>query len=143
MAANAATRKPAATKPKETAAQRRARLAADRPTAAVVSVPDAPEVSIGAPRLGVRKVETEERETLFYVSDVAYTIPKRFSYAWALEYAHVGRTQGRTAAVAWAMERALGTVGTQVLFGSDVADEDCERMVTFVLGRIEGLPDPK
>jgi len=155
MPTNAANRKPAArkaAKPRETAAQKRARLGTEQVSAPVeptpiapgVSyVPDAPEVSGGALRLSGRNTATEEREILFYVDDVAYTIPKRFGYTWALEYARVGRTEGATAGVVWAMERALGTVGFNVLFSTDVSDEDCEKMVAFVIGRVEGLPDPK
>jgi hypothetical protein len=147
MPTNAATRR-APAKPRETAAQKRARVAADTTTQQSGSVesstPPAPEIAGGAVRITTAGAAPIEREVLFYVDDVPYTIPKRFGYGKTLAYAHVARTQGLSAAVAWAMEWALGTVGFQVLFSADqVSDEDCERMTAFVIGRMEGVPDPK
>jgi hypothetical protein len=118
-------------------------LAPEKITESVSRVPDAPEISGGAVTLGAKAPEIE-RETLFYVGGVGYTIPKSFRPNAALGYAHVVRTQGTTAAVDWAMEKALGTVGYAVLREQeDLTDEVLTNMVTLVIARIEGLPDPK
>jgi hypothetical protein len=112
-------------------------------TESVARVASAPDVPGGAVELG-NKIEPAERETLFYVNKIAYTIPKTFGLNAALSYAHVQRTQGQNAAVDWAMERALGTVGYAVLRDQDdLTDVQLENMITLIIARIEGLPDPK
>lgn len=109
----------------------------------VSAVPDAPDVPGGAVTLGA-SVPAIERETLFYVDGVGYTIPKQFPPNAALGYAHVARTQGVTAAVDWALEQALGTVGYAVLRDQrDLEQQTLDNMVALIIARIEGLPDPK
>jgi hypothetical protein len=161
MAANAATRKSAArkapAKPRETAAQRRIRLASAQATEAAVAaprpvapgidaIPSTPEVDGGAFTVDANaKAAPEERETLFYYAGAGVTIPKKFSLVDALNYAHMIRTQGPNAAIDWAMERALGSVGYGILRSAEgVAEEQVERCMAIIIGRIEGtVPDPK
>lgn len=112
-------------------------------TETVSAVPDAPEVAGGAARLGTEAAPVE-RETLFYVDGVGYTIPKTFAPNAALGYAHMVRTQGTSAGVDWAMERALGTVGYAVLREQDdLTQTQLDNMIALIIARIEGLPDPK
>jgi hypothetical protein len=131
----------AAAKPKPTP---RRKPAAPKPvTDSVSRVDTAPEVPGGAVELGTTGFEVE-RETLFYVAGVGYTIPKSFGPSAALGYAHTQRTQGGNAAVDWAMERALGTVGYAVLREQDdLTEVQLDNMVSLIIARIEGLPDPK
>lgn len=160
MAANAATRKPAArkapAKPRETAAQKRIRLAAEQAAAAtaaprpvapgVDAIPSAPEVDGGAFSVDAdAKAAPEERQTLFYYAGAGVTIPKKFNLVDALNYAHMIRTQGPNAAIDWAMERALGAVGYGILRSSPgITEEQAERCMAIIIGRIEGtVPDPK
>jgi hypothetical protein len=159
MAANAATRKPAVrktpAKPRETAAQKRARLAAEQvaavpqsiaPGISAVPLTSAPEVDGGAFAVDAdAKAPEVERETLFYYAGVGVTIPKRFSLVDALNYAHVVRIQGLNAAIDWAMERALGTAGYGILRSAEgITEEQAERCMAIIIGRIEGtVPDPK
>jgi len=160
MAANAATRKAAVRKPRETAAQKRIRLASEQATAAAVAavprsiapglaaIPPtaAPEVEGGAFAVDADATAPEvERETLFYYAGVGVTIPKKFTLVDALNYAHVTRVQGLNAAIDWAMERALGTAGYGILrSAAGITEEQAERCMAIVIGRIEGtVPDPK
>ena len=168
MAATAATRKTttrkAPAKPRETAAQKRARLALEQRTGLEVTdngssairqiapgidaVPpeSAPEVDGGAFAVDAdAKAPEVERETLFYYAGVGVTIPKKFTLVDALNYAHVIRTQGLNAAIDWAMERALGTAGYGILrSAAGITEEQAERCMAIIIGRIEGtVPDPK
>lgn len=147
MAGTATTRKsPRASTRRTTKPQGPEIFMAPEPvTESVSRVDSAPEVAGGAVRLGVSAPEPVERETLFYAGDVGYTIPKRFGVNAALGYAHMLRTRGANAAVDWAMERALGSVGYAVLREQeDLTDKQLESMVTLIVSRIEGeAPDPK
>jgi len=144
MAGTATAR--SAGKPRATprrAAKPPAPAALEKVTESVSRVDAAPEVAGGAVTLGAAAPEVE-RETLFYVNGVGYTIPKSFRPNAALGYAHVVRTQGVTAAVDWAMEKALGSVGYAVLRDQeDLTDEVMDNMVALIVSRMEGLPDPK
>lgn len=144
MAGSATTRKtPRATTRRASTRSKVAVLDPEEVTESVARVDNAPEVAGGAVRLG-SKVPPVEREVLFYVDDVGYTLPKTFGPAAALGYAHVQRTLGANAAVDWAMEKALGTVGYAVLREQDdLTDVQLSNMVALIVARIEGLPDPK
>lgn len=162
MAGTAATpaRKPRAsrakstpTKPRETAAAKRARLAAEGATSGLsaigitrVDAEDAPEVDGGAFIVDAdAEAAPGDRETLFYYAGAGVTIPKRFSLVDALNYAHVTRTQGLNAAIDWALERALGTAGYGILRSAPgITEDQAERCMAIIVGRIEGtVPDPK
>lgn len=151
MAGTAATRKATVRKPRETAAQKRARLESEGATLAAAGVQrvdaaQAPEVDGGAFTVDAdAKAPVVERETLFYYAGAGVTIPKRFGLVDALNYAHVMRTQGVNAAIDWAMERALGTAGYGILrSAAGISEEQAERCMAIVVGRIEGtVPDPK
>lgn len=112
-------------------------------TESVSRVDSSLEVPGGAIELGGGTAPVE-RETLFYVGGIGYTIPKSFGPAAALGYAHVQRTQGGNAAVDWAMEKALGSIGYAVLREQDdLTETQLDNMITLIIARIEGLPDPK
>lgn len=157
MARTAATRKATVRKPRETAAQKRIRLASEQATAAAetaglpagikrVDAAQAPEVDGGAFTVDAdAEAPAVERETLFYYAGAGVTIPKRFSLVDALNYAHVIRTQGLNAAIDWAMEKAMGTAGYGILrSAAGITEDQVERCMAIVVGRIEGtVPDPK
>lgn len=134
-----------ATVPPKTASRRntgRTKTVATSVTETVQRVPEAPEVAGGAVTLGAPV--NIDRETLFYVDGIGYTIPKSFGPNAALGYAHIARTLGQNAAIDWAMEKALGTVGYAVLRDQDDLTQDqLDNMITLIIARIEGLPDPK
>jgi hypothetical protein len=152
MPTNAANPKPRATKPRETAAQKRARLAEAAAREAVEQmdlpgvqfVSSLPEVPGGAPKFSSKDVPTVEREILFHYDGVGYSIPKTMPYTATLRYAHTARTQGVAAAVDEAMESAIGTVGYGVLLTAPgIPGKEVERFVGIVLARLEGTTDPK
>lgn len=157
MAGTTTARKPRATKPRETAAQRRARLGAEAqragqtPAASTTTVapglehvPDLPEVPGGAVELtrGTSAL-TVPREVLFKRDGVGYSIPTVFSAADTLRYLDLVAFQGSDVAVAWAMRRALGDVGMVALMDADVGDDVMARFVEIVHARLTGITLPK
>lgn len=89
------------------------------------------------------------REELFSVGDNKYTLPVKCPLSLAMGYATVNRQFGSEMATSWALEMALGEAGLNALLNSDPSDSDLVKIISVVLGRIQGIavpvpdPDPK
>lgn len=59
--------------------------------------------------------EFAEREPLFYLDDVEYTVPVKFPASVALEYMYLFRTQGFQDAYEFALAEGLGEDGYRAL----------------------------
>lgn len=57
----------------------------------------------------------EERAPIFYIDDVEYTAPVRFSAAFALRYVDVVTKRGLDAATAWLLANGLSVGGYEAL----------------------------
>lgn len=91
---------------------------------ALTNDPDAPE---------------PEREELFSIDGVPYTIPVQFPAGLGLQYTRVAILQGRDVALCWALEAALGVAGYEALMGyQQLKPEHLEQICTVVLERIAG-----
>lgn len=86
-----------------------------------------------------------EREVLFSIDDVDYTIPVRFSANVALQFARTTLLRGPEIAVSWALETALGERGHAALMAyDDLEPEHLEIIVTTICTRIAaGMEAPK
>jgi hypothetical protein len=90
-----------------------------------------------------------EREPLFALDGVTYTIPKRFTPSDMLMYAHAVRHFGNDQAVSWALEAALGSDGYSALLGAGdaIGHDDFGKLIAVVTYRMLGLdaevPGPK
>jgi len=71
------------------------------------------------------------RVVLFYVDDVAYTIPKKIGRNHGLRYLKTARRQGEAMAAQELMETLLGEDGYDALMDCDgLTDEDLDRIMT-------------
>lgn len=78
-----------------------------------------------------------EREVLFSIDGIEYTIPKKFSANVALQYARVSLLRGPQDAVSWALEKALGETGYAALMAFDQLEaEDLDTITGVILQRI-------
>lgn len=91
-----------------------------------------------------------QREPLFALDGVTYTIPTRFTPSEMLMYAHATRHYGPDQAVSWALEIALGADGYTTLMNvppGTIPDEDFGKIIGVVTQRMVGLeaqvPGPK
>lgn len=103
---------PATAKGAKTAAKRPAR----KPTpAAPAPVTDRDEGAPEVVRLTTRKDQDEVRIVLFSIDGAEYSIPRRPRMNVALQFMHMTRSQGDTAAMDYLLERLLGEDGYKAL----------------------------
>lgn len=90
-----------------------------------------------------------EREPLFALDGITYTVPKRFTPSDMLMYAHAVRHYGNDQATSWALEIALGPDGYNALLsaGDAIGHDDFAKLIGVVTYRMVGLdaevPGPK
>lgn len=78
------------------------------------------------------------REDLFTVDGVQVTQPCWVTAGVMLSYNRVRSNQGNDMAVTWALELMLGAEGLNRLIASAVTDEQLDKIITAVIGRIRG-----
>jgi hypothetical protein len=96
---------------------------AKRPSARPRPQIEAPPVSAVAdpveiPRLTTR-TEPAERVPLFYIDDVEYSVTRSPGVNIGLKYLHLQRTQGEQNAIAFLLEKLLGSEGFLALLEYD------------------------
>jgi hypothetical protein len=80
-----------------------------------------------------------EREVLFTLDGVEYTIPKVFPASMGLQFTRVSVLQGTDVAVCWALEAAIGPVGYEVLMNfTQLTADQLAKICDVVLLRIAG-----
>lgn len=86
-----------------------------------------------------------EREGLFSIDGVEYTIPVRFGANVGLQFARLTMLRGSDIAVSWALETALGEAGHAALMAYDeLKPEQLNKVLEVVLPRIaSGMEAPK
>jgi hypothetical protein len=96
------------------------------------------------------KRETVDREVLFTIDGVPYTIPKRFRPLEMARYAHMVSQEGADQAGVWALQLALGDDGYLALLNlpPEAIDKDTwAGLLGVVIARLVGLdrevPGPK
>lgn len=95
----------------------------------------APEVTYLIPAIRLKsdaEVEVSERVTLFYIDDVAYTVPKKPSPRTSLRYLFLLQTEGEGNANYYLLNALLGTKGYKALM-------DYEPLTTEQYNQILGL----
>lgn len=96
-------------------------------------------------RLTTKKDRVEEREPLFYIDDVEYTIAKRPSPSVGLKCLHLFRTRGDGVATDYVLAKLLGSEGYQALLDyDDLEPEEYEQICKIAVRRALGsLEVPK
>ena len=96
------------------------------------------------------KPETVDREVLFVIDGVPYTIPVRFRPLEMARYAHMVSQDGADAAAMWALQTALGETGYLAFLNlpaSAVSEDQYRGLISVVVGRLLGVerevPGPK
>lgn len=102
---------PATVKATKAAAKRTARKTTPAPAPAVDAEDDGPQVV----RLTSRKNKTDKRIPLFSIDDVEYSIPARPRMNISLQFMHLTREEGDTAAMDYLLEKLLGEDGYKAL----------------------------
>lgn len=80
--------------------------------------PVATEPGFEVPRLTTAR-EPGERVPLFYIDDTVYTVERSPGVNVSLAYLHLRRTQGEETAIAYLLEKLLGTEGFLALMEYD------------------------
>jgi len=118
--------------------------------------PTKPRTTARKPRKTVLRLDRQEnvdayqaliadREPLFSIGEVEYTIPKQAPTAWTVRTAHVSMTEGDVAAANYAMFTMLGEAGAEALASCETLTmTDFERIRDVILKRVlPGEDDPK
>ncbi|MEC3974736.1 hypothetical protein [Amycolatopsis sp. H20-H5] len=88
----------------------------------------------------------EDREPLFTIGGVTYTIPKTVPVSWSLQTFNVAVNQGESAALAFAASKALTTEAWEALQACDtLTRDDLSTVLNAIMDRVlpEGLAVPK
>lgn len=84
-----------------------------------------------------------EREPLFFIDGVEYTIPVEFPTSVGLQFIDISARQSTDAAIAWLLEEALGTAGYRALLGFKELNADHLAVIVGVLEeRVLGSMEP-
>jgi len=84
-------------------------------------------------------VVDEERDTLFWIDDEEYTIPKKIKPNITMKYFNDVLEKGESYAIAAAMDAVLGTDAMEALAECDaVSDEHMEQIMAVVEKKLVG-----
>jgi hypothetical protein len=115
---------------------------APRPKPPSVPAPDEPTAGPRVLRLKSGRAEPIEREPIFYIDDVEYTIPVRMRANEALECLHVFRTRGDEVATDFLLEKLLGKDGYQALLAYDgLEPEHLQQIIEIATERMMGATE--
>src|SRR5690349_2391474 len=118
------------------------KTAARRPARRDATPPPGPAAGPRVLRLTTKQADPVEREPIFYIDDVEYTIPVRMRTNEALECLHVFRTRGDEVATDFLLEKLLGADGYRALREYDgLEPEHLQQIIEIAVERMMGATE--
>lgn len=119
-----------------------AKTAAKRPTRSKTQPAPAPAAEleewdgVEVVRLTTRKEKTEQRIVLFSIDGVEYSIPRRPRMNISLQFMHLTRSQGDSAAMDYLLEKLLGEDGYKALREYDDLEPADFQKITAIASQV-------